>query len=206
MPRSSAQTRYVEATCCQAADLHRLLEDRQALTGRLVRGLSLDLRIAVLQERLGQGVRADGERAALGIDVEERGGLLAAERGEALPDLGQVAGHEQQMAHGVDTRRCFRGDDAAVAVGDHDGRLIARRQHFPDRGDVLDQPRSLRTGRLTRLAAARQGGRLAGDVPLGEQLSGPVPPPRPVLDACPMHENDSHHDLLVLFRSAVEQQ
>jgi hypothetical protein len=72
---------------------------RQALTGRLGGGLSLDLRTAVLQERLGQGVRADGERAALGIDVKKRGGLLAAERGAALPDFGQGAGHQQHMAH-----------------------------------------------------------------------------------------------------------
>ena len=70
-------------------------------------------------------------------------------------------------------------------MGDHDGRLVARRQHVPDRGDVLGQPRSSRTGRLTRLAAARQGGRLAGDAPLGQQLSGPVPPPRPVLARTP---------------------
>ena len=45
--------------------------------------------------------------------------------------------------------------------------------------DVLAQPRSPRIGRLTRLAAARQAGRLAGDVLLGQQLSSPVPPPRP---------------------------
>ena len=100
VPRSSAQTRYVEGTCCQAAD--RTGCSRTARLWRAVLSVasSLDLRIAVLQERLGQGVRADGERAALGVDVEERGGLLAAERGEALPDLGQVAGDEQQMAHG----------------------------------------------------------------------------------------------------------
>ena len=119
---------------------HRLPDDRQALPGRPVHGLPLDLRIAVLEERLGESLRPDGERAALGIDVEERGGLLAAERGEALPDLGQVAGHEQQMAHGVDAGGGLRGDDAAVAVGDHDGRLVARRQYPPDRVDVLGQP------------------------------------------------------------------
>ncbi len=72
------QTRYVEAVCCQAA-LHQLLEHVQALPGRLVGGLSLDLRIAVLQESLGQSVRPDGERAGLGIDGEKRGGLLPAE-------------------------------------------------------------------------------------------------------------------------------
>jgi hypothetical protein len=66
----------------------RLPDDREALPGRLRGGLPLDLRVAVLEERLGQSVGADGEGAALGIDVEERGGLLAAERGEALSDLG----------------------------------------------------------------------------------------------------------------------
>jgi hypothetical protein len=90
--------------------LHRLLEDRQALPGRLVHGLSLDLWIAVLQERLGQGLGPDGERPVLGINVEERRGRLPAERGEALPDLGQVAGYEQQMAHSVDARSPLRGD------------------------------------------------------------------------------------------------
>lgn len=36
---------------------HRLLEDREALPGRLAHGLLLDLRVAVLEERLGQGRR-----------------------------------------------------------------------------------------------------------------------------------------------------
>jgi hypothetical protein len=38
--------------------LHRLLEDRQALPGRLFQSLSLDPRIAVLEERLDQGTAA----------------------------------------------------------------------------------------------------------------------------------------------------
>lgn len=84
--------------------LHRLREDRQALTGGLVRGLSLDLRVAVVQEGLGHGVWPDGECAAFGIDLEKRSGLVAAERGEAFPDLGQVAGDEQQVANGGDAR------------------------------------------------------------------------------------------------------
>jgi hypothetical protein len=53
-------------------------------------------------------------------------------------------------------------------VSDYDGRLIARGQDLPDRGDILVQPRSVRTRQLTRLAAAGQGGRLAGDAPLGQ--------------------------------------
>ena len=53
------------------------------------------------------------------------------------------------MAHGVDARGGLRGDDPPVAVGDHDGRLIARGQDLPDRGDILGQPGSLRTHRLT---------------------------------------------------------
>src|SRR6476646_2339749 len=104
------------------------------------------------------------------------------------------------MAHGVDARSCLRGDDATVAVGDYDGRLIARGQDLPDRGDILGQPGSLRTRRLTSLATAGQGGRLAGDAALVQQLTGSVPPPRSVLDACPMHENDPHHDLLIVSR------
>jgi hypothetical protein len=120
----------------------------------------------------------------------------SAERGEALPGLGQVARHEQQMAHGIDARSRLRGDDAAVAVGDHHGRLIARDQDLPDRGDILGQPGSLRTRPLTRLATAGQNGRLAGDAQLGQQLTGSMPPPRSVLDARPMHENDPHQDLV----------
>ena len=98
------------------------------------------------------------------------------------------------MAHGVDARSCLGGDDSAVAVGDYDGRLFARGQDLPDRGDILGQPGSLRTRRLTRLATAGQDGRVAGDSPLGQQLTGSMPPPRSVLDACPMHEHDPHHD------------
>ena len=179
--------------------LHRLLEDRQALPRRFPRGLSLDLGTAVLKERLGQGVQPDGERTAVGINVEKRSRLLAAKRGKALPDFRQVAGHQQQMAHRPDARGGLRGDDAAVAVRDRDRRLIARRQHLPDGGDVLDQPRSVGARRLTRLAAARQERRLARHAPLGQQLGSPVPPPRPVLHTCPKHENDSHQDLLVCF-------
>src|ERR1019366_2771558 len=100
------------------------------------------------------------------------------------------------MVHGADARSCLRGDDPAVTMGDHDGWLVTRSQYLPDRSDILGQPRSSRTRRLTRLAAARQGGRLAGDAPLGQQLTSSMPPPRSVLDACPMHENDPHHDLL----------
>ena len=139
--------------------MHRLLEDRQALPSCLVRGLSLGIRIAVLEERLGQGVRPDGERAALGIDVEERGGLLAAERGEALPDLGQVARHEQQMADRVDARRCLGGDDAAVAVSDDDGRLIARGQ------DCRTAATSSASPGLARPAARRSRHSWAGRAP-----------------------------------------
>jgi hypothetical protein len=68
---------------------HRLLEDGQALPGRLVHGLSLDFQTAVLQERLGQDVRSDGERSVLGIDVEERRGHLSAERGKLCPISGR---------------------------------------------------------------------------------------------------------------------
>jgi hypothetical protein len=137
--------------------------------------------------------------AALGIDVEERGGLLAAERGEALPDLGQVAGHEQQMAHGIDTRCCLRGDDAAVAVGDHDGRLIAAVSDSSDRGDVLSQPRALRHRWLTSVsAAARQAGRLAGDVPSASRSAVRCHHHDPSFTTRPMHENDSHRNLLVM--------
>ena len=45
----------------RGADRRR--EDRQALPGRLLGGCSLDLRIAVLEEGLGEGLRADGEGA-----------------------------------------------------------------------------------------------------------------------------------------------
>ena len=107
------------------------------------------------------------------------------------------------MAHRLDARRCFRGDDPAVAVGDYHGRLVAGGKDVPDRGDVLGQPGSSRIRRLTRLAATRQGGRLAGEALLCQQLTGPVPPPRSVLHACPVHENDPHHDLLVACRSTV---
>src|SRR3954467_8620693 len=59
--------------------LHRRLQPRLALPGRLLQRLALDLRIAVLQERLGERLPSDREQAALGIDLEERSGLLPAE-------------------------------------------------------------------------------------------------------------------------------
>ena len=86
----------------------------------------------------------------------------------------------------------LRRHDPAVAVGDDDGRLVARRQDVPDRGDVLRQAGPGRVRRLVRLAAARQRGRLAGDAPLGQQRTRRVPPPRSVLHAGPVHENDPH--------------
>ena len=50
---------------------------------------------------------------------------------------------------------------------------------------------------------ARQSGRLAGEALLSQQLTGSVPPPRSVLHACPVDENDSHTDLLVVIRSST---
>ena len=61
------------------------------------------------------------------------------------------------MAHGLEARGRLRGDDPAVAVGDHHGRLFARGQDVPDRGDILGQPGPCRIRRHTRLAATRQG-------------------------------------------------
>jgi hypothetical protein len=75
------------------------------------------------------------------------------------------------MAHSLDARRCLRGDDPAVAVGDHHGRLVARGQGVPDRGDVAfgraaagarlhPQPAALRAGESDPPGGA--GGSLAG--------------------------------------------
>src|SRR4051794_17800793 len=58
---------------------HGLLEDSEALPCGPAGGLALGLRIAVLQERLSQGVGPYGEGAAFRIDVEERCGRVAAE-------------------------------------------------------------------------------------------------------------------------------
>ena len=88
VPRSSAQTRYVEGTCCQAADCTGCPRTARLWRAILLHRRSLDLQVAVLQERLSQGVRSDGEGATLRVDIEKRGGLLPAERREALPDLG----------------------------------------------------------------------------------------------------------------------
>jgi hypothetical protein len=107
------------------------------------------------------------------------------------------------VVHGVDACRRLGSDDAAIAVADDDGRLIARRQDLPDSGDVLGQSRSLPVRCGAGLAAARQRGRNARDVPLGQELGGPVPPPRSVLHTRPLHEHDSHRHLLDLFRSAL---
>lgn len=59
---------------------------------------------------------------------------------QALPDLRQIAGDQHEVAHRPDSRRGLRGDDAAVTVGDDDGRLLAVLQHLPHGGDVLGQP------------------------------------------------------------------
>src|SRR3954453_19768899 len=99
--------RYVEATCCQTADRPGLLEDRQALAGRLVCGLSLELGTAVLQE-----VSAKASGRTVNGPASDRwsrngaGSSPRTRRGSA--DFGQVAGNE-------------------LAVGDHDRRFIARR-------------------------------------------------------------------------------
>src|ERR1019366_7600878 len=63
-----------------------------ALPRELVCSLGLGVGVAVLQERLHEELRADTERAAVRVDVEERGGCAIAEVGEALPDLGGGAG------------------------------------------------------------------------------------------------------------------
>src|SRR6516165_550680 len=101
------------------------------------------------------------------------------------------------MSDDVEARRCVGGDDPAVAMSNDHGWLVARGQNLADGGDILGQPRPRGAGRLTRLTAARQRGRLAGDTILGQQLTGSVPPPRSVLDACPVHEDHPHLDLPV---------
>jgi hypothetical protein len=116
----------------------------------------------------------------------------AGERRQALPDLRQVAGDQQQLTHGADVCSCLRGDDSSVAVGDHDGRLVAAAQHLPDRDDVLGQTRTARPRRIPCLTAAGQQRRRTPDTPLLQQLARPVPPPRPVPHARPVHEYDPH--------------
>src|SRR6516165_12748494 len=107
------------------------------------------------------------------------------------------------MPDRVEARRCVGGDDPAVAVSNDHGWLVARGQQLADGGDIIGQPRSQGAGRLTRLAAARQRGRLAGDTLLGQQLTGSVPPPRSVLHACPVHKNDPHLDLPVSLQMST---
>ena len=85
------------------------------------------------------------------------------------------------MAYDLDSRGGLRGDDAAVAVGDHDGRLVAVLQHLPHRGNILGQPGTAGTAGQARLAAARQRRAPRSATPRScQQLGGAVPPPRPV--------------------------
>ena len=71
----------------------------RALPRELVCSLGLGVGVAVLQERLHEELRADTERASVRVYVEERGGCAVPEVGEALPHLGEVAGHQQHVAH-----------------------------------------------------------------------------------------------------------
>jgi hypothetical protein len=73
----------------------------------------------------------------------------------------------------------------------------------PEGGDVVRRPGAFRIRRLARFATTRQGGRLAGDAPLGQQLTGRVPPPGSVLHARPVHETTLDRDLLDRVLSAV---
>jgi len=134
---------------------HGLLGDLYALPRQPGPRLRLHVRVAVLQERLDEQLGADAERSSDGVDVQERRGLLAAERRQALPDLRQVARDEQQVLHRAHPRRRLRGHDPAVAVPDHNGRLLTLLQHRPHRLDVLRQPRAVGPRRSARFAAAR---------------------------------------------------
>ena len=178
----------------------RLGGDLHALPRQPRRRLRLDVRVAVLQERLHKQLGADAERARLEVDVEKRcrGAAVVAELGQALPHLGQVAGHQHQVAHRVDAGGRVGGHNAAVAVRDHDGRLRGARQHATDSRDVLGQPGTARTPGCPRLPAAGEGRRHAGDAIHLQQLGRAVPPPRPVLHARPVHEDHSHRHSLAL--------
>ena len=124
-----------------------LSRDVQALPREPVSSLGLGVGVAVLEERLREGRRANTERAAHRVDVEKRGGGAVTEVGQDLSDVGQVAGHQQQVAHGADPGGCLGGDDPPVAVGDDYGRFIAVLQDLPDCRDVLGQPRTTGAGR-----------------------------------------------------------
>jgi hypothetical protein len=100
---SCAQTRYVEGTCCQAADCTGC-----SSTARLCRAvLSMACRwISGSQSCRNVSARASGRTVNVppSGSMSRNGRAPPAERGEALPDLGQVARHEQQMAHAIDAR------------------------------------------------------------------------------------------------------
>jgi len=164
--------------------------------------LRLDVTVAVLQERLHEQFGTDAERACLQVDVEERrrSAVAVTELGQALPRLGQVTGHENQVAHRVDARGRLGDHDPAVAVRDYDGRLVAARQDPADRRDVLGQPGTARTSGGPRLPAARKGRCHAGHVLRLQQLSRAVPPPRPVLHERALHEDPPSLSLLWLVR------
>src|SRR5262249_8213587 len=96
----------------------------------------------------------------------------------------------------LDARRRLGGDDAAVAVSHDHGRLVPLGQGSAHRGDVLGQPGTLRSGRPAALAAARQRRGNAADAALLQGRGGPVPPPRSVANARPVHKDNTHLFLL----------
>lgn len=63
--RANEVGRYLDGHVVPCRFAHRLPDHVKALPGRLVQGLLLDLWIAVLQERLGEGIAPDGERATV---------------------------------------------------------------------------------------------------------------------------------------------
>lgn len=65
----------------------------------------------------------DDGRAVARVDVEERCRAVTAEVRQALADLWYVAGHQNQVFDRGYAGDRFRGDDAAVADGNHNGRF-----------------------------------------------------------------------------------
>ena len=108
-----------------------------------------------MHESLGEHFRAHAERAGLDVDVEKRRRLGTAERGQALADLGQVAGDQHDVADGLDAPGGFGGHDAPVAVRDDDGRLVTAPQLAAHSGDVIVKARSPCPCRQPCLAATR---------------------------------------------------
>jgi hypothetical protein len=91
------------------------------------------------------------------------------------------------------------GDNAAVAVGNDDCRLVPGLKQLTDSRDVLRQPRPGGARRSRPFATAGQRRGCALHAGVSKHVTRRVPLPKAVSDARPMHEHHLHR-----FRLTVD--